>query len=121
MDDPVGRVLFGAAGELQAEAHDASFAGIAEADLRRAMRHALRVDYGRRVHAEEAVAFGQLWKGRSGRVDLAVRADADASEHEILIELKWCREDTFYELLWDSIKMALAARLPGVVRSYLVV
>lgn len=122
IDEIMRRALYGAAGEVQTEANEIGIEHVSEADLRRATRRALQMQLGPVVHPEGARGFKlPSWPGRLWGPDIAIR-HLDGSGHRSYAELKWCREDTLFEVLWDMCKLALTLREFEVAESaYLVV
>jgi hypothetical protein len=123
MDRAIARAIFAVAGEAQAEAHEVGIQHVAEADVRRALRRALQMQLGRVVTPEGASGFKlPTWPGRLLGPDVVVRhADDAATRWRAFVEVKWCRENTMHEALWDLLKLSLAVGLDGVESAYLVV
>lgn len=110
--------LYATGGEIQAMVQQVGADGVAEADLRSALRRAMQMELGTgRVRPE--VSFGLAgWSGRVGAADLAVEKDG---RYEALVELKWARRGSLYDVLWDVLKMASAKALSDVEAAYVVV
>jgi hypothetical protein len=60
------------------------------------------------------------WPGRLLGPDVVIR-HPDATAHRAFAEIKWCRENTMFEVMWDLLKLSLAVSLERVEGSYLVV
>jgi hypothetical protein len=104
----VTRATFSAAGEMQADVNEVGPEHVAESNLRRAMRRALQMQLGPVVVPEGGSHFKlDAWPGRLGDADLAVFGGNDVADRAY-IELKWCRRDKVWEVLWDLLKLALA-------------
>lgn len=103
------------------EAHEVGVEHVAEADVRRAVRRALQLQLGPLVVPEGAGGFSLGdWPGRLLGPDVVIR-HPDAAAHRAFAEIKWCRENTMYEVLWDLLKLSLAVGLDRIEGSYLVV
>src|SRR4051812_49427702 len=101
LDAAVRHASFGAAGEVQMEAHEVGVLHVAEADLRRAFRRALQLQLGPVVLPEAASRFKLSdWPGGLRGPDVVVRHPEDSADRAYA-EMKWCRENTMFEVLWD--------------------
>jgi hypothetical protein len=121
LDAAVQHAAFGAAGEVQVESHEVGILHVAEADLRRAFRRALQLQLGPVVVPEGASGFSLAdWPGRLLGPDVVVRHPEDRADRAYA-EMKWCRENKMFEVLWDLFKLSLAAGVNGVEAGYLVV
>ena len=100
----LGRAFTGAAGLVQAEANEIGAEHVSEADLRRAVRQHLQLQFGPVIQPERRLSI-TAWP-RVGKADLAVLS-ADGSA-DLALEAKWCRDGQLYETLWDIVKLAQA-------------
>lgn len=121
LDRLMVHAVHGATGEIQMEAHEVGIEHVAEADVRRAVRRALQLQLGPFVVPEGARGFKLAdWPGRLLGPDVVVKHPG-ATAHRAFAEIKWCRENTMFEVLWDLLKLSLAVSLDRIDGSYLVV
>ena len=84
---------------------------VSEADLKRTVRRALQMQLGPSVLPEGARSFRlEDWPGRLMSPEILIRHPTEAGQRAF-VELKWCREDKMFEVLWDLLKLSLAAAL----------
>ena len=121
LDRNVARAIYGAVGGLQTEMHELDPQFVSEADLKRTVRRALQMQLGPSVLPEGARSFRlEDWPGRLMSPEILIRHPTEAGQRAF-VELKWCREDKMFEVLWDLLKLSLAGSLDGVEATYLIV
>jgi hypothetical protein len=117
-DRHLRHALHGAAGLIQAEIAEVSAEHVSEADVRRAVRHALQAQLGPGVKPEYPVPHTGGWHGRLGAFDVAVLDDGNLTS---ALEIKWCRNpDGMGEAVWDALKLLPFAAEPELVTGYLI-
>jgi hypothetical protein len=112
------KALHEAAGELQVSANQSGTGQVAEAELKAALRRALRAHVRYDVVCERRLPLPD-WSGTVLGADVAVTGDDEVVV--AAIELKWARRADLYDVVWDFLKLASARRSQSAESAFLAV